>query len=369
MMRIRAPFTIGLCILLAGLWAHNVAAQTGANYSATSATDVYGNVRPVYLDYRSVGSYRSEAERLAFRGFQTLGRRVDRRGGYTPYALPGDVFTRPRGRVPHRRASLLLADMWSSERRQAFKSYGGFGTRRVNPQTRGIASALERRHALIAATSLNAPVHRAALTANAAVGFRPMRSPALLVSTGVMESEAVEPTVTLEQRLRSSADRAHQRVRVEAWEWFRAGEFRRAARGFETAVSLEPADAESRIGELFSQVSLGAMRTALVVLRELNRHDDDPFLHDLNLTNAYGDPAQPRRLRLGLPFRAMGHSANPDARALYVLVLWYLGERDEAIIGATTLAGELSSGTYADWPAKMRAARASLAAENGPSQP
>ncbi len=369
MMRRRALLAIHSCVLLLGLQAHGVAAQTGANNPATSTTDVYGNARPVYLDYRSVGSYRSERERLAFRGFQTRGRRVDRRGGYMPYALPGDAFAKPRGRAANRRSSLLLADMRWPQQRQAFKRYGGFGPRRVNPQNRGIASALERRHALIAATSLNAPVHRAGLRANAAVGFRPLSSPALLVSTGVVESEVDEPTSTLEQWLRSSADLAHQRVRTEAWEWFRAGEYRRAARGFETAASLEPSDAESRIGELFSQVSLGAMRTALVVLRELNRHDDDPFVHDLNLTDAYGDPAQARRLRLGRPVRSMGRSANPDARALYALVLWYLGERDEAIVGASTLAEELSSHTYADWPAKMRAAKASLAAEKGSSQP
>jgi thioredoxin-like negative regulator of GroEL len=186
---------------------------------------------------------------------------------------------------------------------------------------------------------------------------------------GTPVSEAAAPTSTLEHRLRSSADLAHQRVRAEAWEWFREGEFRRAARGFETAVSLEPADAESRIGELFSYVSVGAMRTALVVLRELKRHDDDPFLHDLNLTDAYGDPAQAQRLRLGLPLRAMVHSANPDARALYVLVLWYLGEHEEAIIGAAKLVREFPAGAYADWPTKMRAARASPAAEKGPSQP
>ncbi len=368
-MRIRAPFAIVSCVLFVGLPAHNVTAQTGANHRATSTTDVYGNARPVYLDYRSVGSYRSERERLAFRGFQTLGRRMDRRGGYKQYALPGDVFTRPRGRVPTQRSSLLLVDMWSAEQRQTFKRYGGFGPRRVNPQAPGIASALERRRALIAATSLNAPVHRAGLTANATVGFRPMSSRVLLPPTGVVESEAAEPTSTLEQRLRSGADLAHQRVRTSAWDWFRKGEFRRAARGFETAASLEPSDAESRIGELFSHVSIGAMRTALAVLRELNRHDEDPFVHNLNLTDAYGDPAKPQRLRLGLPFRAMGLSANPDARALYVLVLWYLGERDEAIIGATKLAGELSFGSYADWLEKMRAARAAPGAEKGPSQP
>lgn len=370
MMRIRAPFPSVLCVLFAGLWTHTVAAQTAVTFNPTSTADVYGNARPLYRNYRAIGSFRSEGERQAFRGFQTLGRRVDRRGGYRPFALPGDVFTRPRGRVPNRRASFLPAEMSSLARYEAFKRYGGFGPRSVNPQARSLATALERRHALIAATSLNAPVHRAALTTNPAIGLRPAIGRAPLTATGAtVSSDVAAPTITLEQRLRSSADLAHQRVRAEAWGWFREGEFRRAARGFETAASLEPGDAESRIGELFSQVSLGAMRTALAVLRELNRYDDDPFLHDLNLTDAYGDPVQAQRLRLGLPLRAMVHSANPDARALYVLVLWYLGEHEEATTGAAELVREFPAGAYADWPTKMRAARASLAAEKGPSQP
>ncbi len=367
MMQIRALLPRVLCVLLAGVCTQAAIAQTGIPFNPTSRMDVYGNARPVYLSYRSVGSYRSEGERRAFRGFQTLGRRVDRRGGYRPFALPGDVFTRPRGRVPNRRASMFLVETSAAARREAFKRYGGFGPRRVGPQAQSIAAAFERRHALIAATSLNAPVHRAALTTNSTIGLSPPIGRAPLKLIEATASEAAAPTSTLEQWLRSGADVAHQRVRTEAWGWFREGEFRRAARGFETAVSLEPADAESRIGELFCHVSLGAMRTAIVVLRELSRHDDDPFLHDLNLTDAYGDPSRAQRLRLGLPLRAMVHSANPDARALYVLVLWYLGEHEEAMIGAAELVRAFPAGAYADWPAKVRTARASLAAEKGPS--
>jgi len=220
----------------------------------------------------------------------------------------------------------------------------------------------ERRYALVAATSLNAPVYRSLLKPSA--GFGLASTLARMPPTRTSETDSVlAPPSSLDQRLQAGVALVQARQRAEGWAWFHEGEFRRAARAFESVTLLEPQNTESRIGELFCHVSLRAISTAVAVLRALDRRNENPFLDELDLVEAYPEAARAREL--GVESRLWGHGdvGNPDLRALHVLILWYLGERDEAVLAATSLVRDFPGTTYADWPAKMRAARKTLAEE------
>ncbi|UCC32361.1 MAG: hypothetical protein JSU86_08770, partial [Phycisphaerales bacterium] len=251
--------------------------------------------------------------------------------------------------------------------RGAFNRYGGFERRGGRGGAAGLYTALGRRQALIAATSLNAPVHRALLRTGPSAGLPPTVGQVPFAPDE--DGDAAAPAVMLGQRLHAAPDVAHKRIRADAWAWFREAEYRRAARAFETAVMLQPLDAESRIGELFCHLSLGATRTAVAVLGELTRRERNPFLYDLSLADAYGDASEARRVRVQAQLRASVAGDNADHRALQALVLWYLGERDEAVAAASSLVRDIPGTAYADWPVMMRAARSAPAPEPGQSNP
>lgn len=342
-------------------------AQRIPAYNPTSVTDAYGNARPFYRARRRAGVFQNEVQRDALRGYQLLGRRVEQRGGLIPFVLPGDALGRVRGR-----SRTVVPDLFgpagsSPWHRGAFNRYGGFERRGVRGGAAGPYAALGRRQQLIAATSLNAPVHRAFLRTGTSPGLPPTVGQVPFAPDE--ESEAAAAEVVLGQRLHASADVAHKRIRADAWAWFREAEYRRAARAFETAVMLQPLDAESRIGELFCHLSLGATQTAVAVLGELTRRERNPFLYDLSLTGAYGDVSEARRTRVQAQLRASIAGDNADLRALHALVLWYLGEQGEAVAAASSLVRDLPGTAYADWPVMMRAAGSAPAPEPGQPNP
>ncbi len=354
-------------IVSACLLSSTAVAQPGTSYNPTSTTDAYGNARPHYLGRRPVGIFQNEVQRVGMRGYQMWGRRVDRRGGFIPFALPGDALGRMQVRSRTVVPGLLGPGRSSPGHRRAFDRYGGFGRRVGSGDAADLYTVLGRRQALIAATSLNAPMHRAFLRTGTSPGLPSTIGRVPFVPAE--ESDTAVSAVALGQRLRTGADAAHKRVRADAWAWFREAEYRRAARAFETAVMLQPLDAESRIGELFCHLSLGATRTAIAVLGELIRRDRNPLHYDLILTDAYGDASEARRVRVQAQLRASIAGDSADHRALHVLALWYLGEQDEAVVAASSLVRDLPGTAYADWPAKMRAARSAPAPETDQSNP
>jgi hypothetical protein len=219
---------------------------------------------------------------------------------------------------------------------------------------------VERRYALLVATGLNAPVYRSMLSPIAGLGVLPQPTTPgdLALAPAVAPSE-----LTVEQRLRESVVLAHQRLQSGAWQWFREDEFRRAARGFESAARLEPLDVESRIGEVFCHLSLGAISTAVAVQRSLNARNVNPFLAELNLSEAYSNPDRARELGVESGLWGQGAERHADLLALHILVLWYIGESDEAIATAASFARDFANTDYADWPDMMRAAKAMVTRE------
>jgi hypothetical protein len=332
-------------------------AQAPRVYRAASAMDLYGNARPTAPERRELDIYQNPAQRLALRGYQALQRRENQRGGVTPFGLLADTYARRRAES----STLPIFDqpfqatpyVLSMVPERAYRAYGGF-TERVGGIRRGdAAEAFERRRALIAATSLNAPVHRANLSLSLAAGVA-----AAVGRTPFVPREPNDPrgiSTTLDEQLHERVRLSHERMRSDGWSWFHDGAYRRAARAFESASLLDPDDDASRVGELFSHISLGAGNTAVAVMKQLNEHAANPFAIDVNLIDRFDQPQRASELRIRT--QPAGAEESADLTAIHVMVLWYLGDRDEAQRVAARLARANRDSPYATWPALMRDAR------------
>jgi len=140
------------------------------------------------------------------------------------------------------------------------------------------------------------------------------------------------------------------------------GEYRRAELAFESADVLDPGDLVSRIGQFFSLTGLGATRTARSVLYEINRRDPNPFLYPLNVGDILGDRRRVALLRVQTQMPSGAPRTNPDLAAMHAFVLWYLGERQEALSVARAIAEESPGSPFDAWVSKMNA---SIAADSG----
>lgn len=341
-----------------GTFPQVVSAQPTTGPAPARALDAYGNARPTYRDRRRAGVFQNDLQRQALTGYQDSGRRRDRRGGFSRFVLSGDLSDLLAGRRTRRLVGPLSVNRLALAQRDAYRVYGGFGRRAALGQPGDVRSTLGRRSTLIAATMLNAPVHRA--TFDYGTGVTPLSTLDQTPFIRSPDSGVDRPAAPLDEWLRNAADRAQRQVADEAWAWFGEGEFRRAARAFEAATALDADDHNSFVGELFCHVSLGATRTAVAVLRQMRRRAENPFLGELNIVDAYGDNAEIRRVRVGVQWWAEQADTNPDVEALRVIVLWYLGEREEALRIAALLAQQHPDSPYARWSAKINAALGSL---------
>ena len=308
-----------------------------------------------------MGIFQTIEQRDRLRGFQNAGRRAYRRGGMIPFSLPSDRSWQVapslfRG-VPKIEDVLTGPDL-SSLQEQSFRMYGGFSVRAPESAEAGMAAVLGRRRAMLAATSSNAPVHRARWELGVAAVTK---APAINDPTGATRLE----TPTGEQaRLE---DALHQRVtdsfgtgRADGWHWFEKGEYRRAARAFESAVMFDADDVESRIGEVFCYLSLGSERTATVLVEQLARRDPNPFVHDVPVAERYPSQEDLRSVRLGVQTFAERQGGFAHAEALRIFTLWHLGQRDEAEVLASSVSVTLAGTPFVNWPAQLRAMRAQL---------
>jgi len=324
-----------------------------------SPVDAYGNVQPILRDWRSLGGvYQNTTQRDILQNYRTFGNGPDDRRGYMPFTLPGDVWAVAKRAASGTSAEPSVRSAISPAKQRAFERYGGFGRRRQNDNPSG---ALTRRYGLITASSLNAPVYRAISQNGGLVDVRSSLARTPFINADVEDGEAEAPT--LDDLLDRGDAAAQQRVGGEAWTLFREGQYRQATRAFESAITLEPLDFESRIGEVFCYLSVSATRTALALLGELVRRDINPFLHDLRMAERYGNVADVNQLRIQGRLWADAADQTAEANAMYLFVLWYLGEREDALRAAESLAKRAPAKAYASWPEKMRAARSAESSE------
>jgi len=101
----------------------------------------------------------------------------------------------------------------------------------------------------------------------------------------------------------------------------------------------------------------------MALLGELVRRDINPFQHDLRMADRYGNVADVNQLRIQGRRLADAPDQTVEVNAVYVFVLWYLGEREDALRAAEALAKRAPAKAYASWPEKMRAARSSEPSE------
>lgn len=343
--------------LLACSFSRTSLAQTASDPAAVSRFDIYGNARSLFpRDRHPMGMLQSNARPRPQPSFQTSRPTLRQRSFFLPFALLGDG----RMRQPRRSTGTVLPRSrpfppWvlSREAQRSYTRYGGYGPRPRTGTLGDAPAAFARRTGLVEATALNAPVHRVTMQ-RPLIGMRSSIDRTPFLSTG--DPSESSSRATLEQKLADDLDTLHRRAKAEGWRWFAEGQYRRASRSFETAWRVEPTDYESRLCELFCHVSIANRQTAVTLLRQLNRRDWNPFVHEINLTQRYGRK-EAARVGVEMQLLAESETSNRDASALSVLVLWYLDRRNEALSTAVARARGPARDPYSDWPARMRAAR------------
>lgn len=349
----RAVRPLWLVSMMVGLASLQSARAQQGSVNASTTLDTYGNARPVHSARRTVGLYSNVSQYERTRGYQSLGRRLRRRGGTVGFSLPGDLLSRKRS-VTYESAIPGLSV--SPFERKVFSRYGGFEPRIDPHEPADMAEILGRRRMLIEATSVNAPVRRAMMTHGSTLG--PPAPAEVEEETPTPAAPLSNPTGKpriLEDELRSAVTNSFRASRSEAWAWFKDGAYRRAAGTFESAVIVDAEDGAARIGTIFCYATIDSMRTALALLGQLNRHIENPFVYDLDVTAKYGDPIQARVVRTESGLFAEANRNTPGVAALHALILWYVGDRDAAFSAAEAMAAKFPKSEYADWPEKMAA--------------
>lgn len=350
--------TLGLASCMAG----GAFAQEWNDYGAASSVDRYGNAQFWFPSRRNVGVFQNPVQSRALRGYQDIGRRPDQR---RDFFAQSDFFL---GGLYRRRGTdqpvyLSFADPFRVTPEVAFNRYGGFGDRRT-PGGDDMARVFERRFGLVQATANAAPVRRALMRySNSAAFPDELRSTPFVATADSMDGPAaVESNLpagpSLEERLHESTERIHERTRLRAWTAFREGDYPRALRGFEGALTLAPDDRESAIGEVFCHIALGRMRSAIAWLGEQTRRQADLFTLDTRIASRFASPADAHQVRLQCQLFAQGSGDSLAPNALYALILWHLGERSEAVLVAEAIARNHPGTLLARWPQAMAAARA-----------
>lgn len=341
--------------------AQQAVGQAPRPQTSTSTFDGYSNVRPIYAERRSVGSFQNDMQRAALRGYQSQGRRENRRGGVAPFSLLHDRLAAIRTGAGSTSAVLPGGSVFSPSRAGAFSRLGRAGRASYARPFGTASAAVARRRLLMAGSSRNAPIYRALQRA----GGRGMQARKTIATTPFVSAKGVtpesgEPEIDLHEFLQAKAAVARNRIRSDAWEYFRTAEYLRAARAFDTATSLDVSDHTSRMGELFCHVVRRADYTALAVFQEVVRHDRNLFGRRLGGAVAptpaalFGDRRRAVALQTDARVHADRSRTDPDTRAMYLLILWYLGETSEAQRGAAALAREDPKSPYARWAGEMQ---------------
>lgn len=330
---------------------------------ALPATDAYGNAQATNPERRSLGIYQNNVDKSYLYSYPLAGFRSSSRGSYMPFSLTGDLLSLPQWMSPQPMQPIPRDRIVTPPaRREAFNRYGGFGQRIISKSQSPVFDALGRRHSLISATSLNSPLERARLNGGSSFSSgggtagRVSQTPFVPTDNTEIQTAAEELTVTLEQKLTDIARLSHDRAVAEGWAAFRDGMYRRAAREFQTAYSMNSGDLESHVGEVFSYVALDATHSGVAALRDLTRAVANPFTAKQDLAEHFGRPEFARQLRTSAISRVNARSTPADVVALYTFVLWYFGHADDAIQSAKAVAK--AQPAFQQWPAQMEAVRA-----------
>lgn len=389
--RLPLPWWVTGLILGVLVAAPRTDAQNNRYGGFTSRVDAYGNAEVGYDDRRVLEVYQNQAQRNALERYQEFGRRPERRGDYAPFAFPSDLFFTAR---PSRALYARPATALTSADERIFKRYGGFGVRLGERYGGDIDSILSRRNELLRATANNAPVRRALMQHGGGdlipqrlratpffPGSRPAETEEVVPPPAPVESgpesaapgpsvapapsnasEAVQTQVTLTERLESYALASKTSALNEAWNWFQAGEFRRAIRAFDAAAAIDRKDLEPQVGRFFCYAVLSSYGSALTELRYVAQRAPQPFVHTIPVRDRFVSEGLARDFTLQMQLQAQAAGDAPVLVAAHAFALWYLGQHDEAqrVLGGVERG--LSGTVFREWPARLREARASAPA-------
>lgn len=381
-------------------------AQPGSPAGFVSRLDRFGNAEFANTDRRFVGQFQSAAQRVAAQGYQDFGRRPERR----QLSLRGGVQYELANIGRFRSALIPLASgLGEVSYGSGGISYGsGFigSAPRLISRPGEIDDILARRYELLAESSLFNPVeeiqasHRRAAglpTGRQGVAFSRLmnsippsaqawRTRATTATTGAQSAVSSDtesgttptsggstPTVqaglplplygtqgagdseayaTTSLGLRLQHALSHEKYSAtltQAWANFADGRFHRAIRLFERAQILEPDASEPLLGQLFSQVANGSIRTAAALLRIVSERADLLLSDDVRLPERFNTPREATTVRLAVESAARSASATAEVHALHALLLWQLGERQAARQVASQLEREFATSAYAGW--------------------
>ena len=298
--------------------------------------------RAARLDY-----YQQQASRLRYNPFR-VGALHDPIAGVLPTMAR---FQNGRPIFPSRQNDTLMGPI-SPTQLDAFKSYGGFGSRRLlQPRPGDMNDALQRRTTLVEATSLYAPVVRANLENASVAGLRASLdlAPMPQFTRPLPDGAAWEPP-SLEDKFSDRLALARERKLSQAWEQFRTGEFNRAIHDFKSVAALSDDDTEAEIAMVFCNVAMGAPRTAVTVLARIARKVENPFAYDLDVSQRFGRRVDVDILKARARFQATAGRDNPALVALSTLVFWYLGDREEARSTVEALRTDGIGTVFESWP-------------------
>lgn len=340
--------------------------------------DLYGNAQALHPERRSLDIFQNEIQRRALTGYETFSQ-TSQRGYGTPFALPSDRFMQAmEGRL---RPNFALPSSWRErpspfglrerEKKAAYSSYGGFGDRRRAYNPEDPEGLFARKRSLIAATSSAAPIERTKLSAGrlGSIRYPTIRTPTpteVLPGDGTTTSP-VPPAgaAALSRFLTIETKVLHDRANAEGWAQFEAGDYRAAIRTFESAAMLDENDAEARIATIFGYFALGSYQTAYFSLETVQRRDPNPFRHNVKMATRFKEGTRGQQVRLAAAGMAEASGLSPEMKALATYVLWYLGEKDDALRAARSLVGSARSGMLSRWPELMQAVLAQSPTEHG----
>ena len=124
----------------------------------------------------------------------------------------------------------------------------------------------------------------------------------------------------------------HRNRIAEGWDWLRQQSLHQAKAAFASAEASDRHDPASRTGQTVIHLLLGNRRTAGRMLEKTLRHDRvSAFTVDVDLTEALGEGQRWRDLDVVTEAHLIGAPDDPEKIAIRAYVLWYGGDRQEAM--------------------------------------
>lgn len=124
----------------------------------------------------------------------------------------------------------------------------------------------------------------------------------------------------------------HRNSIQEGWDWLRQESLHQAKAAFASAEASDRRDPASRTGQTVIHLLLDNSATAGRMLHKALRYDGvSAFTVDVDLTEALGEGERWRELEVVTESHLLGTPDDPEAIAIRAYVLWYGGDRQEAM--------------------------------------